>query len=216
MRPRVFFGSSRYEGQRQSLATSSIAPAGLFVPLSMLLFFWAYESNVEADIIAAPYIYTVFIVLVVMLAIDKVNYRRHWVCGKCGTLFKPQVDVAVKRRQQQVPQFSGSYLESDSAERGSEEVHITNTVDERVAPILLALNEHRIRATYGAVGGYLGIPAISVGRLLGLKNPISSWVVSASTGLPTGYRESECHPDLTSRSTIIDHVDSLKKLIDRS
>ena len=43
--------------------------------------------------------------------------------------------------------------------------------------ILDALNREKIRATYGAVADVLGIPAGSVGQILGMRRPEASWVV---------------------------------------
>ena len=48
-----------------------------------------------------------------------------------------------------------------------------------IRTILAGLNTHQIRATYGAVGELLGIPAIGVGRYLGDPRAEASWVVSA-------------------------------------
>ena len=60
------------------------------------------------------------------------------------------------------------------------------------------------RATYGAVAEYLHIgSAQSVSERLGRRCPLASWVVSSSKKKPTGYAESECHPDLYSKNEII-------------
>jgi predicted RNase H-like nuclease len=79
--------------------------------------------------------------------------------------------------------------------------------------VLRALNEHKIRATYGAVGQYLGVPAIAVSRLLGARRPEASWVVSAKSGRPTGYGLHECHRDLQSSPDILRSGEQLLPLI---
>jgi hypothetical protein len=77
------------------------------------------------------------------------------------------------------------------------------------------LNRNRIRATYKAVGGAAGIPAQSVGAFLGERCPMASWVVSDSTGEPTGYAEHQKHPDLHSKAEIIDSADELIRRMKR-
>jgi hypothetical protein len=42
-----------------------------------------------------------------------------------------------------------------------------------------------------------------MGALLGPRGPEASWIVSASTGLPTDYSQSDMHPALLSKSDII-------------
>ena len=80
--------------------------------------------------------------------------------------------------------------------------------------ILLALNKNKIRATYGAIGQALGVPAMSVGRLLGAKRPEASWVVSASTGQPTAYSGKEIHPDLLAKDNVIRTGQELLSLLE--
>lgn len=79
--------------------------------------------------------------------------------------------------------------------------------------ILSALNTHKIRATYGAIGGVLGIPAIGVGGRLGEMRPEASWVVSAKNGRPSGYSDHYCHPDLYSSNSVIRTSDQLQALL---
>ena len=62
--------------------------------------------------------------------------------------------------------------------------------------ILCELSKRKTRATYGAVGCILGVPAWQVSRYLGCRRPKASWVVAGSTnkkkgrekGKPTGYK----------------------------
>lgn len=74
--------------------------------------------------------------------------------------------------------------------------------------ILDALGKHHQRATYGAIGALLGVPAKSV--LTGHpRDHRHCWVVRASDGQPTGYTEAQKHPALTSRPHIISSADEL-------
>ena len=69
--------------------------------------------------------------------------------------------------------------------------------------ILAFLNATRTRATYGAVAGVLGVPARSVGAMLGDRRVEASWVVNDETGLRTGYEQADWHADLLTSPTII-------------
>ena len=71
------------------------------------------------------------------------------------------------------------------------------------ADILRCLNETRTRATYQAVGGVLGLPAQSVGRMLGDRRAEASWVVNGDTLLPSGYEQADWHPDLLTSPNVI-------------
>ena len=82
-----------------------------------------------------------------------------------------------------------------------------------IETILAALNRYRLRATYGAVGKVLGLPAISVGARLGTRRPEASWVVAKSTGLPTGYHSHEYNPELFQSDRIIDSAEELQALL---
>jgi hypothetical protein len=78
--------------------------------------------------------------------------------------------------------------------------------------ILDVLNRARIRATYVAVGEVLGIPAQSVGQVLGIMRVEASWVVNAKTTMPTGYARHQLHPDLL-RSGVISSGAQLRQLL---
>ena len=80
--------------------------------------------------------------------------------------------------------------------------------------ILDALNAARVRATYGAVAQVLGIHPLSVAKHLGVRRPEASWVVSARSGLPSGYAASERHDNLLDNSKIIRTGDELGRLLD--
>ncbi len=80
--------------------------------------------------------------------------------------------------------------------------------------IVDALNEHKVRATYGAIGKVIGVPAQSVGGMLeGGQCPRNSWVVNTEYETPTGYTQEQWHPDLKSSMKIIRSPESLRKLI---
>jgi hypothetical protein len=68
--------------------------------------------------------------------------------------------------------------------------------------VLDALDAHRQRATYGAIGALLGRPARSLmqGRPRDAKH---SWVVRKADGQPTGYSPAECHPELATRRDVL-------------
>ena len=78
--------------------------------------------------------------------------------------------------------------------------------DVDLTEIVRFLNEEKVRATYGAVADLIGGIARGVGaRLTAIysMSPEASWVVNAETGRPTGYDQSQWHPDLFSKNSII-------------
>ncbi len=79
--------------------------------------------------------------------------------------------------------------------------------------ILVALDAAKTRATYGAVAGRLGVPAMFLmnGRP---RDPLHSWVVSKQTGLPTGYPETLWHADLLRHDRVLVTADDLVALLD--
>lgn len=86
-------------------------------------------------------------------------------------------------------------------------------MDPEVEKVVAALEAKKLRATYGAVAKYLGVPQRSLGDLLGRKCPKASWVVNAGTGEPTGYFPTQMHLDLKSQSRIIMTDDDLRDII---
>lgn len=89
----------------------------------------------------------------------------------------------------------------------------SSTVDAKrrhVDSIVALLAKYAQRATYGAVGGGVGLPARSV--MSGCaRTPANSFVVSAKDGMPTGYVGSECDPALKSRAVVIDTATALTR-----
>lgn len=86
--------------------------------------------------------------------------------------------------------------------------------DATVQDILDCLNATKTRATYGAVAAIIGGPALGVGQRLGRRRPEASWVVSSTSGLPSGYAPDEMHPDLANAS-LIRTGDELRALLKR-
>ncbi len=80
-------------------------------------------------------------------------------------------------------------------------------MDSKIKQVLDFLNRNRLRATYKDVAGFLNVPAQSLSVLLGPHRPAASWVVNGETGKPSGYIESECHPDLRAHDIIADEDD---------
>jgi hypothetical protein len=75
--------------------------------------------------------------------------------------------------------------------------------DASLDEVIRFLNDERIRVTYGAVAGLLGVPPRGLGSHLGSRRPEVSWIVNAQTGVPTDYNRQEIHPDLFSKAEII-------------
>jgi hypothetical protein len=70
--------------------------------------------------------------------------------------------------------------------------------------VLEHLDRIQTRATYGAVAQALQANPRNLGQLLAHHCPLASWVVNKGTMLPTGYSEAEKHPQLESRSVVIE------------
>jgi hypothetical protein len=85
-------------------------------------------------------------------------------------------------------------------------------MDPRVERIVDFLNDQQIRATYAAVGGAIGFPAQSVGRLLGGRQPRASWVVAKKTRRPTGYTASQMHAALQESEVILTANDLRRRM----
>ena len=82
----------------------------------------------------------------------------------------------------------------------------SSTSTHELQDIVQFLNQAQIRATYGAVAELVGGISRGIGaRLTQLyaRSPEASWVVSADSGLPTGYDVSETHPALLTKRGVI-------------
>src|SRR4051812_44803080 len=85
---------------------------------------------------------------------------------------------------------------------------MTTTAGHDLDGVIAALNQHQQRATYSAVAALLNQSP----RLLMQKRPRSqedSWIVSKTTGRPTGYADTDVHPDLMAKQTILTTRDEL-------
>lgn len=74
--------------------------------------------------------------------------------------------------------------------------------------VLATLNQHHQRATYSAVAGLLDQSP----RLLMRARPreqANSWIVSKTTGKPTGYDDAKLHPQLMANASVIATRDEL-------
>lgn len=79
--------------------------------------------------------------------------------------------------------------------------------------ILSTLNQHRQRATYGAVAALVGQTPRQVMR----DKPRArnnSWIVSKTSGRPTGYADADLHPELTANETVLATREELSDWLD--
>ncbi|MEP6492033.1 MAG: hypothetical protein ABJF01_05115 [bacterium] len=68
--------------------------------------------------------------------------------------------------------------------------------------IIFTVSQHHQRATYSAVAALLG----QTPRLLMRgkpRAPDNSWIVSKTTGRPTGYSDADAHPQLNANETVL-------------
>lgn len=76
--------------------------------------------------------------------------------------------------------------------------------------IIDALDNHRQRATYGAVADLIG--GFALGVMQGEpKTSRNSWVVAKDTGLPTHYKDHEKHPDLLQSPKVLTTKEELRE-----
>lgn len=77
-----------------------------------------------------------------------------------------------------------------------------------LSKIISALSRNRQRASYGAVGRIIGLPAQSVmsGRS---KTAENSWIVSARTKKPTGYLSHQVDANLEINPIVITNGEDL-------
>ena len=68
--------------------------------------------------------------------------------------------------------------------------------------ILSALNARQQRATYSAVAALVGDTPRQLMRGKP-RAPDNSWIVSKSTGRPTGYADTDVHPQLLSNEKVL-------------
>lgn len=80
-----------------------------------------------------------------------------------------------------------------------------------VESVLACLNREQIRATYAAVAAVVGICPPAMGRALGDRRPEASWVVNAVSGMPTGYKPHQIHPEILRTPEIIRNPQELSE-----
>ena len=93
-----------------------------------------------------------------------------------------------------------------------------STGEYELQDVVRFLNEEQVRATYGAVAELVGGIARGIGtRLTALysRSPEASWVVSAESGLPTGYERNQRHPALLNKTEIIGNGRELEQHLAR-
>ena len=84
-----------------------------------------------------------------------------------------------------------------------------------IETILDCLNETHARATYGAVAAVIGGGPRNVSPLLAPRRPRASWVVNATTGMPTGYTTAQMDPALTLQTPLVRTGADLKALLQK-
>jgi hypothetical protein len=80
--------------------------------------------------------------------------------------------------------------------------------------ILDILQQHRQRATFGAVAGALGREPQNLFKGFP-RTPRTAWVVSKDTGQPTGQKQSELPPDLFTNAHVITTREELLRWIEQ-
>lgn len=79
--------------------------------------------------------------------------------------------------------------------------------DARLEHVLDALERHRQRATADAVAAFVDADhTVLAGRP---RDPRHSFIVNRVTGLPSGYRADEWHPELRARPYVISSIEQL-------
>ena len=90
-------------------------------------------------------------------------------------------------------------------------------MESKVQQMLEFLERNKLRASYKDVADFLRIPRAALAMLLESRPPEACWIVNEETGKPSGYAESECHPDLRTHDVIDGQADlRLKMKLDRT
>ena len=87
-------------------------------------------------------------------------------------------------------------------------------MDPKLAEVVAYLSRAKVRATYGAVAGLLGVIPQSMGARLGPRNRAASWIVNASTGMPSGYPPEDIDPALAASGEIIRDAAELRRRLE--
>jgi alkylated DNA nucleotide flippase Atl1 len=86
-------------------------------------------------------------------------------------------------------------------------------ISEKVERVLEVLQREKTRCTYGALAELIGASPRDVGVFLDPKRPEASWVVNKKTGMPTGYKSFQIHPELQTYERVIERGEELKRLL---
>jgi hypothetical protein len=119
--------------------------------------------------------------------------------GGGATIAAAIIAVAYSKRHENEPRQSGRSGPIPS-ESGNPELD----------SILERLERHHQRATFGSVAGLLRCEPLKLFDACPQRVPRTSWVVSKSTGQPTGQSGSQIHPDLYSNPHVIQSTGELK------
>ncbi len=84
---------------------------------------------------------------------------------------------------------------------------------EKIGRIIEFCNLVKIRVTYGAVAGILGIIPRGMSNYLGEKRAEVSWVVNKKSKKPTKYHPDQYHEELFKYSYVISKPQELLKAI---
>ena len=84
-------------------------------------------------------------------------------------------------------------------------------MEDKVTTIVDYLNEVKTRCTFNAAAEALGITTHALKKHLGEPRPEASWLVSATSGDPVRYTDSEKHPELYRTRRIITSAKVLKR-----
>lgn len=86
---------------------------------------------------------------------------------------------------------------------------------EQIKKILDFCNHNKIRVTYGAVAGNLGVIPRMVGNYLGDRRVKASWIVRKDSKKPSGYPEELYHNELCKYSHVIDNIQELREALQK-
>jgi len=100
---------------------------------------------------------------------------------------------------------------SDSSEGDSKD---DSVIQGKITLIRDYINNVKTRCTYNAAAEALGVKPAKFKKLLGDRQPESSWFVNTGAGEPVGYADNEKHPDLYRTTRIITSAEVLTRNLD--
>ena len=78
--------------------------------------------------------------------------------------------------------------------------------------VIATLNQHQQRATYSAVAALIGHAPRSLMKGKP-REQSNSWIVAVRSGVPTGYGETELHPELRKNANVLRTKEDLEKFL---